>query len=51
MAEQLSLFGSPEPEETPAKPVPAAASAQPKLAPEPIAAYASVVLDLSLIHI
>lgn len=46
MAQQLSLFGSPEPEETPAKPVPAAASAQPKPAPEPIAAYASVVLDI-----
>lgn len=37
MAEQLSLFGSPEPEETPAKP---------EFAPEPVAAYASVVLDI-----
>ena len=46
MAEQLSLFGSPEPEEVPVKPVSAAASAQPKPAPEPIAAYASVVLDI-----
>ena len=46
MAEQLSLFGSPEPEEVPVKPVPAAASAQPKPVPEPIAAYASVVLDI-----
>ena len=45
MAVQLSLFGSPEPEEVPVKPVPAAASAQPKPAREPIAAYASVVLD------
>ena len=46
MAEQLSLFGSPEPEEVSVKPVPAAASAQPKPAREPIAAYASVVLDI-----
>ena len=46
MAEQLSLFGSPEPEEVPVKLVSAAASAQPKPAPEPIAAYASVVLDI-----
>ena len=37
MAEQLSLFGSPEPEEVPAKP---------EFAPEPVAAYASVVLDI-----
>lgn len=37
MAQQLSLFGSPEPEEAPVKPKPA---------PEPIAAYASVVLDI-----
>ena len=51
MAEQLSLFGSPEPEETLVNSVPAAASAQPKPARESIAAYASVVLDLSLIHI
>ena len=46
MAEQLSLFGSPEPERAPVKPVPAAASAQPKPAPEPVTAYASVVLDI-----
>ena len=46
MAEQLSLFGSPEPEEAPVKPLPAAASAQPKPAPEPTAAYTSVVLDI-----
>lgn len=46
MVEQLSLFGSPEPEEVPVKPVPAAASAQPKPAPEPVTAYASVVLDI-----
>ena len=46
MAQQLSLFGSPEPEEAPVKPKPAAASAQSKPAPEPIAAYASVVLDI-----
>ena len=46
MAEQLTLFGSPEPEETPAAPASAAAPAKPKPAPEPIAAYASVVLDI-----
>ena len=46
MAEQLSLFGSPEPEETPAAPASAAASAKPEPAPEPIAAYTSVVLDI-----
>ena len=46
MAEQLSLFSSPEPEETPAAPAPAAAPAQPEPAPEPVAAYASVVLDI-----
>ena len=46
MAEQLTLFGSPEPEETPAAPAFAAASAKPDPAPEPIAAYASVVLDI-----
>lgn len=46
MAQQLSLFGSPEPEEAPVKPKPAAASAQSKPAPEPPAAYASVVLDI-----
>ncbi|MBS6653989.1 MAG: primosomal protein N', partial [Collinsella sp.] len=46
MAQQLSLFGSPEPEEALVKLMPAAASAQPKPAPEPIAAYASVVLDI-----
>ena len=37
MAEQLSLFGSPEPEQAPAKSEPVT---------EPIAAYASVVLDI-----
>ena len=46
MAEQLSLFGSPEPEETPAAPASAAASAKPGPAPEPVVAYASVVLDI-----
>ena len=46
MAQQLSLFGSPEPEEALVKLMPAAASVQPKPAPEPIAAYASVVLDI-----
>ena len=46
MAQQLSLFASPEPEEAPVKPVPAAALVQPKPAPEPIAAYANVVLDI-----
>lgn len=46
MAQQLSLFGSPEPEESPAAPASAAASAKPEPAPEPIAAYASVVLDI-----
>ena len=46
MAQQLSLFGLPEPEEAPVKPKPAAASAQSKPSPEPPAAYASVVLDI-----
>ena len=46
MAEQLTLFGSPEPEETPAASAFAAASAKPDPALEPIAAYASVVLDI-----
>ena len=46
MAEQLSLFGSPEPEEAPKSAAPAAAPAQPEPAPEPIVAYASVVLDI-----
>ena len=46
MAEQLSLFGSPEPEEAPKSAAPAAAPAQPDFAPEPIAAYSSVVLDI-----
>ena len=46
MAEQLSLFGSPEPEEAPKSAAPAAAPAQLKPTPEPIAAYASVVLDI-----
>lgn len=46
MAEQLSLFGSPEPEEASKPAAPAAAPAQPGPAPEPVAAYASVVLDI-----
>lgn len=46
MAEQLSLFGSPEPEETSAAPASVAAPAKPEPAPEPIAAYTSVVLDI-----
>ncbi|MBS5234873.1 MAG: DEAD/DEAH box helicase, partial [Collinsella sp.] len=46
MAEQLSLFGSPEPEETTVASASAAAPAKPEPAPEPIAAYASVVLDI-----
>lgn len=46
MAQQLSLFGSPEPEEVPAAPVPAAAPAKPEHTLDPIAAYASVVLDI-----
>ena len=46
MAQQLSLFGLPEPEEAPVKPKPAAASAQSKPSSEPPAAYASVVLDI-----
>ena len=46
MAQQLSLFGSPEPEEVPAAPVPAAAPAKPEHTPDIIAAFASVVLDI-----
>ena len=46
MAEQLSLFGSPEPEEAPKSAAPAAAPAQPEPVPEPVVAYASVVLDI-----
>ena len=47
MAEQLSLFGSPEPKQAPTTPEPAAAAqAKPEPAPEPVAAYASVVLDI-----
>ena len=46
MAEQLSLFGLPEPEEAPKSAAPAAALAQPEPAAELIAAYASVVLDI-----
>ena len=46
MAEQLSLFGSPEPEEAPKSATPAAAPAQPEPVPEPVVAYASVVLDI-----
>ena len=44
MAEQLSLFGSPEPEQTPVAPARTPELAKPKPAPEPVAAYASVVL-------
>ena len=46
MAQQLSLFGSPEPEEAPAAPASAAAPAKPEPTPDPIAAYVSVVLDI-----
>ena len=46
MAEQLSLFGSPEPEQAPMKHARTAEQAKPEPAPEPIAAYASVVLDI-----
>ena len=46
MAEQLSLFGSPEPERASVKPVRTAKQAKPAPAPEPVAAYASVVLDI-----
>lgn len=48
MAEQLSLFGLPEPEEAPKSAAPAAALAQPEPAAELIAAYASVVLDIPI---
>ena len=46
MAEQLSLFGSPEPEEAPKSAAPAAVPAQPEPVLEPVVAYASVVLDI-----
>ena len=46
MAEQLSLFGSPEPKQASVKPVRTAEQAKPAPAPEPTAAYASVVLDI-----
>lgn len=46
MAEQLSLFGSPEPEKSPAAPASAAAPVKPELASDPIAVYTSVVLDI-----
>ena len=46
MAEQLSLFGSPEPEQAPATPEPAVSPAKSEPVPEPVAAYASVVLDI-----
>lgn len=46
MAEQLSLFGSPEPEQAPMKHARTDEQAKPEPAPEPIAAYASVVLDI-----
>lgn len=46
MAEQLSLFGSPEPKEAPKSAAPAAAPAQPEPVSEPVVAYASVVLDI-----
>ena len=46
MAEQLSLFGSPEPEQAPVKHARTVEQAKHAPAPEPIAAYASVVLDI-----
>ena len=46
MAEQLSLFGLPESEEAPVTPAQAAAPAKPEPAPEPVVAYASVILDI-----
>ena len=46
MAEQLSLFGSPEPEEAPATPEPAPVPAKSEPVSEPITAYTSVVLDI-----
>ena len=46
MAEQLSLFGSPEPKQALEKPDRSAEQAKPESAPEPVAAYASVVLDI-----
>ena len=47
MAEQLSLFGSPEPEETQAVSASVvAAPAKPEPTPEPVTAYANVVLDI-----
>ena len=46
MAEQLSLFGSPEPEEAPKSAAPVAAPAQPEPVSEPVVADASVVLDI-----
>ena len=46
MAEQLSLFGSPEPEQASAKHAHVAKQAKPDPAPEPNAAYANVVLDI-----
>ena len=46
MAEQLSLFGSPEPEQAPVRAGRTAEQAKPEPVPEPIAAYASVVLDI-----
>ena len=46
MAEQLSLFGSPEPKQAPVKHARTAEQAKPEPAPEPIVAYASVVLDI-----
>ena len=46
MAEQLSLFGLPEPKQAPVKPVRTAEQAKSAPAPEPTAAYASVVLDI-----
>ena len=46
MAEQLSLFGSLEPEQAPVRAGRTAEQAKPEPVPEPIAAYASVVLDI-----
>ncbi|MFR7797189.1 MAG: hypothetical protein ACLU37_02720 [Collinsella sp.] len=45
MAEQLSLFGSPEPKQA-LKARPLGRAGQARVRPEPVAAYASVVLDI-----
>ena len=46
MAEQLSLFGSPEPGQAPVRAGRTAEQAKPTPASEPVDAYASVVLDI-----